>query len=98
MEERPHQPKIANLGITILINQHIGRLDIAMYKFCRMHVVNGLGYLIHDIAFMLLAQHIFPYERVEVDVHVLEEDVDILLIQRADDLPRLYDVRMLEFL
>ena len=69
-----------------------------MNKFRRMQVVNGLGDLIHDIAFMLLAQHIFPDERVEVDVHVLEEDVDILLIQRADDLPGLYDVRVLEFL
>lgn len=47
---------------------------------------------------MLFAEHVLPDERVEVDVHVLEEDVDILLIQRADDLPGLHDVRVLEFL
>lgn len=67
--------------MAVLINQNIGRLDISVYKFCRMQVVNGLCYLIHDIAFMLFTKHIFPDERVEVDVHVLEEDVNILLIQ-----------------
>lgn len=60
--------------------------------------MDGLGDLIHNIAFMLFAEHVLPDERVEVDVHVLEEDVDILLIQRADDLPGLHDVRVLEFL
>lgn len=67
--------------MAILINQHIRRFDISMYKFRRMQIVNGLGHLIHNIPFMLFPQHILSDERVQIDVHVLEEDVDILLIQ-----------------
>lgn len=42
--------------------------------------MNGLGGLIDDVSFVLFPQHIFPDEGVEVDVHKLEEDVDISFV------------------
>lgn len=62
-----------------------------------MEVVDGLGGLIDDVAFMLLSQHVLPDERVEVDVHVFEQDVDVLLVHGADHLFGLDYVGVAEF-
>jgi hypothetical protein len=62
-----------------------------------MKIVDGLCSLIDDVAFMLFSQHVFPNQRIKVDVHVLEQDVDILLIHGADNLFWLDDVGMVEF-
>lgn len=62
-----------------------------------MEVIDGLGGLIDDVAFMLLAQHVLPDERIEVDVHVFEHDVDVLLVHGSDNLFRLDYVGVVEF-
>ena len=63
-----------------------------------MEVVNGLGSLIDDIPFMLVSQHILANESVEVDIHELEQDVDIPLVVGTDHLFQLHNVRVLELL
>jgi hypothetical protein len=69
-----------------------------MYEFGGVQVMQCFGSLVYDVSFVLLTKHIFPYEGVEVDIHKLEEDVDISLIAGSDDLFQLHDVRMLELL
>ena len=63
-----------------------------------MEVVEGLGYLVHDELLALLLQHLLPDQRVEVDVHVLEQQVDVLLVQRTNHLLQVYYVRVPESL
>jgi hypothetical protein len=47
---------------------------------------------------VLLPEHILADKRVQIDVHELEQDVDVALIGRADHLLQLHYVRVLEFL
>jgi len=49
-------------------------------------VMNGLGSLIDDVSFVLLSQHVLSDERIQVDVHVFKQDVDVLLIHGSDNL------------
>ncbi len=60
-------------------------------------VMNGLGSLIDDVSFVLLSQHVLSDERIQVDVHVFKQDVDVLLIHGSDNLFLLDDVGVVEF-
>jgi len=59
--------------------------------------MNGLGCLVDDVAFVLVSQHIFAYESVQIDVHKLEQDVNISLVCRTDNFLQLDDVGVFEF-
>jgi hypothetical protein len=59
--------------------------------------MNGLGSLIDDVPLVLLPQHVLPDERIQVYVHVFEQDVDVFLIHGSDNLFRLDDVGVVEF-
>lgn len=96
--EGAYEPKIADLGIALLIDEYIGGLDIAVDEPRRVEVVEGLGDLVHDELLVLLLQHLLPDQRVEVDVHVLEQQVDVLLVQRTNHLLQAYYVRVPESL
>ena len=48
--------------------------------------MDGLAGLIDDVPPMLVSEHIFPDEGVEIDVHKLEEDVYISFVVGFDDL------------
>lgn len=63
-----------------------------------MQIMNGLGCLIDYVTFVLISKHILADESVQIDVHELEQDVNISLICRTDHLLQLYNVRVLEFL
>lgn len=51
-----------------------------------MEVVQCLGSLVDDVPAMLVAKHVLPDEGVEVDIHELEQDVDVSLIIGFDNL------------
>ena len=63
-----------------------------------MQVVQGLGNLVYDITLVLLAQQSLPNQSVQVDVHELEKDINVLFRVRSDHPPNLYYVRVLQFL
>lgn len=63
-----------------------------------MEVVNGLGDLINNEAFMFFLQNIFSYERIEVDVHKLKDEVDVAFVLCFDYFLQGDDVRMLDLI
>lgn len=63
-----------------------------------MQVVNSFGDLVDDVPLVLVSKHVFPDQGVEIDVHILEEYVDVFFVLRTDDLLKLHHVRMLKFL
>ena len=78
--DRPDEPEVADLGEAILVNEDIGGLDVPVDELSGVQVVQGLGGLVDDVATVLVAEHVLPDEGVEVDVHKLEEDVDVTLV------------------
>lgn len=63
-----------------------------MYEASRVQVVQCLGHLIEDELAVSFRQDVLANEREEVDVHVLEDQVDIAIILGADDFFQLDDV------
>ena len=63
-----------------------------------VQIVQGLSNLVYDITLVLLAQQSLPNQSVQVDVHELEKDINVLLRVRSDHPPNLYYVRVLQFL
>lgn len=89
MMNRSYKAKITNLSEAIFVNQNVGWFNISMNKLCRMEIMDCLCYLVKNVSLVLLPEHVLPNKSVEVDIHVLEKYVDILLTARADYLPRL---------
>jgi hypothetical protein len=63
-----------------------------------MEVVNGLSDLINNEAFVFFFQNIFSYQGIEVDVHKLEDEVDVALVLSFDYFLKGDDVRMLDLI
>ena len=63
-----------------------------------MQVVQSLSNLVYDITLVLLAQQSLPNQSVQVDVHELEKDINVLFRVRSDHPSNLYYVRVLQFL
>ena len=62
-----------------------------------MQIVQGLGYLKDDEPFVLFSQHILAYERVQIDIHDFEEDIDVLWALGTNHLFYHHDIWMFEF-
>ncbi len=63
-----------------------------------MEVVNGLGDLINNEAFVFFLQNIFSYQGIEVDVHKLKDEVDVALVLCFDYFLQGDDVRVLDLI
>ena len=59
-----------------------------------MQVKEGLGHLIEDVFAMSLGKDVLPDECVEVNIHVLEDEVDVPVVLCSDDLLQFYHIRM----
>lgn len=89
MMNRSYKAEIADLGKTIFVNQNVGRFNISMNQLCRVKIMDCLSYLIENVSFVLLSKHVLANESVEVNIHVLKKNVDILLTARTNYLSRL---------
>ena len=69
-----------------------------MYELGGVQIVDGLAGLIYNVPAMLISKHIFPDEGVEIDIHKLEENVDISFIVRFYNLFEFDDIGMFELL
>ena len=63
-----------------------------------VQIVQGLSNLVYDITLVLLAQQSLPNQSVQVDVHELEKDINVLFRVRSDHPSNLYYVRVLAVL
>ena len=61
-----------------------------------MQVVNGFPCLVDDVSLVLVSQHVLPDESVEVDIHELEQQIDVSLVLRPDHFFQLDYVRVFE--
>lgn len=57
---------------------------------------HGFGSLVQDVLLVLFGQDVLAYEHMQVRIHVLEYQVDVLAIFRLDDLVQADDVGVLQ--
>ena len=63
-----------------------------MDESCGVEVEEGLGHLVEDVLAVPLGEYVLADEGVEVDVHVLEDEVDVPVVFGPDDLLQFDDV------
>ena len=61
---------------------------------CRVQVVEGLAHLVEDVFAVPFSQDVLLDDGVQVDVHVLENEVDVAVVFRPDHFFQLNDVRV----
>ena len=67
-----------------------------MYESSGVEILEGLGELVDDKADMHVFEYAFGADVVEVGLHELEEEVDVLVVVGADGLVQLDDVGVVE--
>ena len=83
------------------VQQHVGRLQVAVDQFPRVDVLQSLEdlrlrrYLVNYKLLVHLLEDSRPDDRVQVRLHVLEDQVQILLVLRFYYVQQLYDVLVL---
>jgi hypothetical protein len=63
-----------------------------------MQILQRLGNLIDDVFFVLLLEYVLPNNAVQVDLHVLEDKIDILVVLGSNDIVQFDYVLMIELL
>jgi hypothetical protein len=63
-----------------------------------MQILQRLGNLIDDVFFVLLLEYVLPNNAVQVDLHVLEDKIDILVVLGSNDIVQFNYVLMIELL
>jgi hypothetical protein len=91
------ESEVAEFGLAVLVDEHVGRLDVAVDESSRVQVVQRLGHLVEDVLPVPFRQDILADQREEVDVHMLEHQVDIPVVFSPDHLFQFYDVGVREF-
>ncbi len=90
-----HQPEIADLELALGVDQQVGRLEVPVQQPGRVQVLHGLEQLVDQVPVVHQAQLVLLYRVVQVALHELEHQVQVLVVLRTDHLVQLYYVRVL---
>lgn len=95
-----NQAKITQFGVTIFVDEDVGRLQVAMDQAGIMQEIDGFGDLIDDVLLVALLQvgalAVLANQRMEINVHMLKDQVDVLIVLGANGLLQGDDITVLE--
>jgi hypothetical protein len=95
--DRPNQPEVTDLGIALFVDENIGWFEVSVDEPRLMDIVDGFGYLVKDKLAVFIGENVLgPAHLVQICVHVLEEQVDILPIFGFEDFLQCDDVGVFE--
>lgn len=92
--QEPHQPEVAQLYEAVLVNEHVGGLQVSMDQLGAVQVLQGFGDLVHDKLLVRRLQDILSDGRVQVGLHEFEYEIDVQGVFGADHLHKLNYVFM----
>lgn len=95
-----HESEVAELGVAVLVDEYVGGLEVAVDEVGVVQEVDGFGDLVDDVLLVALLQvgrpAVLADQRVQVHVHVLEHQVDVLVVFGTDGPLQRYDVTVLQ--
>jgi hypothetical protein len=95
-----HQSEIAEFGIAVLVDEYVGGLEVAVDEVGVVQEVDGFGDLVDDVLLVALLEvgglAVLADEGVQINVHVFEQQVDILVVLRPNGLLQRNDVAVLQ--
>jgi hypothetical protein len=87
-----HKSEVAELDVAVGVEENVGGFQVAVDQVGAVQVFQGFGDLVHDVFVMHLFQDALRNYVVQVGLHVLEHQVDILPVLGLYALLELYDV------
>jgi hypothetical protein len=81
-----HKSKIAQFGVTIFINQDVGRFQVSVNEPTGVKVEHGFADLVENPLFVFFLQNSFSDKSEQINVHVLKDQINIDIIIGANDL------------
>ena len=70
-----HEPKISQLNRSLLLNEHVLRLNVSMEKAMIVDIIESAGYLVDNVTYL------FVRERIIVQVAHLHHSVQVHIEQ-----------------
>ena len=74
------------------VDEDVGGLEVPVDDFCGMQVFHAPEYLVHDEAVVDVLEDLLPDRVVQVRLHVLENEIEVLVVVGADHAVQLYYV------
>ena len=90
------QPEVRNLEGAVVVDQHVAGLQIAVDEAGGVHVSDALGDLVHDELLLQLVEVDLVDDVVQVGLHQIENQVEILGVLALEDALQSDDVGVLE--
>lgn len=93
--------KVADLEVAFLVDQEVGRLEVAVDDAAAVQVLDALEQLVEQVGHVVVAQVVGADDGVQVGVHVLLDEVDLAEALETGgllDVEDLDDVRVVEAL
>ena len=86
------QTKIANLQVTVRVDQQIARLNIAMHDARRVKEEEATEKLVHEVLVVRVVKLLLRHDQlVEVGLHLFGNDIDVLVVCFMGRLENVYE-------
>mmetsp|Transcript_35640 Transcript_35640/g.57417 ORF Transcript_35640/g.57417 Transcript_35640/m.57417 type:complete len:443 (+) Transcript_35640:359-1687(+) len=92
LHNTPGQSEVADLHLAVGVEQNVRRLDVAVQHLSRMHELERLEELIDDVLLVNLLQDVGTDYRMQIRLHVVADEVNVLIIVGLEHIQQPYDV------
>ena len=96
----PDEAKVTQFGIAVFINEDIGGLEVSMNDVGVVKVQNGFCQLVNDVLFVSFLKvfviAILSNKCMKVNIHVFEDEINVLVILGSDDVIDFDDILLFE--
>lgn len=94
--QRSHETKIAQLDSAIRVDQYVGRLEVPVYQFGGMQVLERFGELVEYEPHVHVLEDPLRDDVVQVCLHVLKKQINVLVVLRANGIVELDDIGVVQ--
>ncbi len=94
LQQGSRQSKVCHFRMTLCVEQDVGRFQVSVKDLRRVHIFETLENLIDYVPFVNVLKNVGFDDSVEVRLHEIENQVDVLVVLGPDDVQKLDDVLM----
>ncbi len=93
--DRPDKTKITKFDSAIGVDKNIGRFKVPVNDKSSVEVLESFGHLINDESDVYIFENILGYNIVQIGLHKLEYQIDVLVVVSSQCVYQFYYIRML---
>mmetsp|Transcript_603 Transcript_603/g.2296 ORF Transcript_603/g.2296 Transcript_603/m.2296 type:complete len:371 (+) Transcript_603:176-1288(+) len=92
LDDAARQAEVANLHLAVGVEEDVRGLDVAVQHCTAVHVLQGLEKLVDDVLFVNILEDVGADDSVQVGLHVVADQVDILVVVGLQHVGQSHDV------